>query len=81
VELHIAALCDELLVPSVEHKTVNSWIMNLYFVLKRSTYFAKLLYFQLRDNRFGPLESLEHVSVWRNNVDISTVNVMNEFHQ
>jgi len=27
------------------------------------------------------LESLEHVSVWRNNVDISTVNVMNEFHQ
>lgn len=81
MELHIATLYDELLVPSVEHKTVNSWIMNLYCVLKRGTYFVKLLYFQSHDNRFGPLESLEHLSVWRNSVDISTTKVMNELHQ
>ena len=55
--------------------------MNLYYVLKRGTYFVKLLYFQSRDDRFDLFESLELLSVWRTNVDISKLSVMNELNQ
>jgi hypothetical protein len=77
----LAALCGELLVPTVAHITVNSCIMNLYCVLKRGTYVVKLLYFQSRDDRFDPLESLEPLSVWQTSVDISKLSVMNELNQ
>jgi hypothetical protein len=77
----LAALCGDLLVPTVAHITENSCNMNLYCVLKRSTYFVKLLSFQSRDDKFDPLEFSELLSVWRTSVDISKLSEMNELNQ
>jgi len=38
MELHIGALCDELLVSAVEHITLNSWIMNCTLRFKKGVH-------------------------------------------